>query len=145
MLTKIASYALLVISIFANADDDVDKNDSYGVDVSFPIHHNFLYQDGDKSATLQKFGQQKVQLYSDYMKGCQERYGRLNKAHECIINEQQRMKLNLGQPREMTNYTDVGFKKIRLSDELWTFLREYWDDTIKQQGGTIDKLEEEYW
>ncbi len=32
----------------------------------------------------------------------------------------------------MQNHTEVGFKKVRLSDKTWTMLKEYWN-TIKAE------------
>ena len=43
----------------------------------------------------------------------------------------------------MTNYTDVGFKKIRLSDHVWNLLREYWEEVVGSVG--VDSMSEEYW
>ena len=45
----------------------------------------------------------------------------------------------------MTNYTELGFKKTRLSDEMWTTLQEFWAETMEEAGGDINNLEEEYW
>jgi len=115
----------------------------YGVDTSFPIHHKFLGSGASFSETLKLFGSHKLKLYYEYISGCQNKYQMVNKAHECSNNEDERLALNLNQPREMTNYTDIGFKKVRLSDEIWTLLREFWDETMNNGG--IENLEEEYW
>ena len=137
MLSKISMAALLAISpILSHAYD-------YGVDTSFPIHHNFLGDGASVSETLKTFGPQKVDLYHEYIKGCREKYTPLNKAHECTHNEADRLALNLRQPREMTNYTDVGFTKLRMPDDMWNLLREFWDDTMNHGG--IENLEEEHW
>mmetsp|Transcript_18965 Transcript_18965/g.39985 ORF Transcript_18965/g.39985 Transcript_18965/m.39985 type:complete len:290 (+) Transcript_18965:159-1028(+) len=115
----------------------------YGVDASFPIHHDFLGESPSISNVLRTFGPQKIDFYREYVNGCREKYASIGKAHECDWNEGDRMRLNLSQPKSMTNYTDVGFKKIRISDELWNILREYWQETM--DNGGIESLEEEYW
>ncbi len=69
------------------------------------------------------------------------KYAPVNKDRDCWYNEEERLQLNLNQPRSMTNYTDVGFAKVRLSDEVWKTLREFWE----QEEGGIENLEEEYW
>ncbi|KAL7537318.1 hypothetical protein ACHAXR_007727 [Thalassiosira sp. AJA248-18] len=137
MLKKIIpTTALLAFSALTYADD-------YGVDTSFPIHHNFLGHDDDISNTLQKFGPQKIELYAEYINGCKEKYAPEHLAGECTRNEEDRMALNLSQPRAMTNYTDVGFKKMRVPEHLWTILSEFWDETMANGG--IENLETEYW
>jgi hypothetical protein len=115
----------------------------YGVDVSFPIHHTFSGEDADVSSTGRVFNGDKIQLYADYVSGCKEMYSPMNKGGDCIFNEEERLRLNLNQPRAMTNHTDVGFAKVRLSDDVWRMLREFWEQ-IMEEGG-IEQLEEEYW
>ena len=124
--------------------EDPNEEEGYGVDASFPIHHNFIGEDVHVSDTLRIFGPRKLELYNKFLQGCQDRYAQVNKAHECDMNEQARIRLNLNQPSAMTNYTDIGFKKIRLSDEIWTTLNEYWNDHMTNGGG-IESLEEEHW
>lgn len=138
MLTKFAWLLyLLTIPSTTHADD-------YGVDASFPIHHNFFGNKPGLSETLKTFGDgRKIDLYYEYMNGCKERYAPMGKANDCIHNEAERLSLNLNQPREMTNYTDVGFKKMRLSDDIWNMLRNFWDVTMANGG--IENIEEEYW
>lgn len=127
-----------------NEECHVEKVDphEYGVDASFPIHYNFLGDQPSISETLKYFGGRKIDLYREYMSGCQTMYAPTNKAHMCAQNEEQRMSLNLNQPRQMANYTDVGFEKMRVSDQLWNSIRAFWDLTLENG---IEALEEEYW
>lgn len=137
MLTKFYTSALLAMSSTIHAHYD------YGVDASFPIHHNFVGDEPSISDTLKNFDGGQIDLYNEYIHGCQNMYAPMDKAHLCTHNEDDRLSLNLNQPRKMTNYTDFGFKKMRLSDEVWTLLRTFWDRTM--ENGGIEELEEEYW
>jgi hypothetical protein len=78
------------------------KDEHYGVDVSFPIHHSI-----DKKSY---FGQK----YSEYIQGCYDKYSK----RECDANDRARMDMNYDQPRSQHNYTDMGFKKIRAPDSV---------------------------
>ncbi len=118
---------------------------NYGVDVSFPIHHTFLGDNASVSSTGQVFNGEKVMLYADYLHGCMYTYVQLNKSQDCVYNEEERLRLNINQPRAMTNYTDLGFAKVRLSEKLWKTLREFWEQVMNEENGTVDNLEEEYW
>ena len=113
----------------------------YGVDTSWPVHHSFLGTNPSLSKTIQLFRGEKIDLYYRYVEGCKEKYA--EKAHQCSHNEEERLMLNRNQPKQMTNYTDIGYKKVRLSDELFTAIREFWQETMSNGG--IEKLEEEYW
>lgn len=117
----------------------------YGVDVSFPIHYDFFGQDASVTETLKMFGPRKIDMYKEFTTGCENFYGPKGKAQECQTSEMNRLELNRDQPKLMTNYTDVGFKKMRLSDDLWRLIREFWEDQLKVIGGDIEKIEEEYW
>ena len=127
----------LLIGAFVNAIQ-------YGVDVSFPIHHQFLGENASVSSTGRVFNGEKVNLYFDYIQGCFTKYAPINKDRACEYNEEERLRLNLYQPRSMTNYTELGFAKVRLSEEVWKPLREFWVQIMEEEGG-IDNLEEEYW
>jgi len=136
MFTKVCAAALLAMSSMNQAYD-------YGVDTSFPIHHNFLGTNPVVSETLRVFGPQKINLYHDYMNGCKEMYAPMHKSHVCTHSENDRLNLNLNQPRGMANYTEVGFEKTRLSDDMMNFLLGFWNETMEHGG--IENLEEEYW
>lgn len=138
---------IIVTSVFVTSpishayDSD---NPDYGVDVSFPIHYPWLGDDASVSATGKEHGDRKIKMYHGYITGCQNYYEPKDKAHACIHNENDRLALNRDQPKIMTNYTDIGFKKIRLSDHVWRLIEGYWEDYMTNGGG-LEALEEEYW
>jgi len=105
----------------SSRDDATDPNDpldEYGVDVTFPIHHYLNVN--SKHATKRLFAER----YRDYMKGCIDAYSK----RECEGNERARVDMNFNQPRSQHNYTEMGFKKMRIPDELWRDLQEFWDE-----------------
>ena len=112
-------------------------NEQYGVDTSWPIHYQIL-----TDASNHLFGDDKTELYNEYIKGCQEKYPHI--AQQCIQNENERFRLNRNQPKQMTNYTSVGYKKVRLSDELFATIQNYWQQEVINKGG-IEKLQIEEW
>ena len=99
-------------------DDPNDPLAEYGVDVSFPIHHYL----NPKSAnpTRRHFATR----YDNTMAGCYATYTK----HECDGNEHARIDMNLNQPRSQHNYTEMGFKKMRIPDALWKNLQVFWDE-----------------
>jgi hypothetical protein len=75
-----------------------------GVDVSFPMHHQFK----DKSSVFAK-------RYLNSMAGCYAKYSK----NECDATERARIAMNLEQPKKQHNYTESGFKKTRVPAEVW--------------------------
>jgi hypothetical protein len=118
---------------------------TFGVDASFPIHYNFISSD-DLSATNEVFGNDRVETYSKYIQGCIDRYDGGDEANYsmCRFNDEERLRLNLDQPKAQTNYTDVGFKKTRLSDETWSKVKTFWAD-VKAMENFPDSLRSENW
>ena len=90
IMERMIAAILLVSSSLAVAYD-------YGVDVSFPIHHDFSADGADVSETLKTWGGERIQVYNDYINGCRQRYGPSNKAHMCTHNEMDESK---SQPAE---------------------------------------------
>lgn len=89
-----------------------EKNgDDYGVDVTFPIHHHL-----DRSS---EYGQR----YRTMMNGCYQRYSR----RECDMTETQRIDMNMDQPRTQHNYTDLGFQKLKVPEQLWTLISQFYE------------------
>ena len=86
----------------------------YGVDISFPIHHPI---DGNISPYWKK-------AYDDHMAGCYKFYSK----RECDATERARMEMSKSQPATQVNYTEIGFKKIRLPKEAWDPLIEYYNE-----------------
>jgi prolyl 4-hydroxylase len=112
----------------------------YGVDVSFPIHHDhvttnypWLPHNVDPSKPtpkqhedepLQVLGDRQ-QFYNDFLKGCTDKFGRNSR---CLSNERDRYAMSYRQPQSMTNYTSLGFKKIRAPEHVWKLIEQFWQD-----------------
>jgi len=47
-------------------------------------------------------------------------------------------------PVMMSNYTETGFKKVKLNDSLFYNLQNYWNHALESKGG-VEGIEEEYW
>lgn len=43
------------------------------------------------------------------------------------MNEHERIAMSLRQPQSMTNYTEIGFKKIKAPADLYQAIKEFWD------------------
>lgn len=68
---------------------------SYGVDVSFPVHHGNVL---DKDNPNQPLGDRQA-IYDNFMKGCHQFYGK--KAGSCDVTEEDRCDMSLRQPSSM--------------------------------------------
>lgn len=84
---------------------------NYGVDHSFPIH-NYL----NKNNPYEK-------SYRTMLKGCYSLYSR----RECESTEEDRIFMNRDQPRTQHNYTEVGFKKVKVPKEVWDAVSEFFN------------------
>eukprot|EP00934_Nitzschia_sp_Nitz4_P001023 Nitzschia sp. Nitz4//scaffold58_size112336//60326//62043//NITZ4_004037-RA/size112336-augustus-gene-0.8-mRNA-1//1//CDS//3329555001//1023//frame0 len=128
-----------------------DEPVEYGVDVSFPIHYasvstnyEWLPHNQDPSLETPKMYEDmpiqplgdRQEFYRDFLQGCRDAFGK--KGNRCTQTEIDRVAMSLRQPQSMTNYTDVGFKKIRAPESVWKLIKEFWD---KNQ----DKQVEENW
>lgn len=83
----------------------------YGVDVSYPIHWGI-----DRNSFQGK-------RYEELMAGCARAYSRA----ECEATEKSRLKMSLDQPRTQHNYTTLGFKKMRVPEDVFSALRSFYD------------------
>mmetsp|Transcript_34570 Transcript_34570/g.78892 ORF Transcript_34570/g.78892 Transcript_34570/m.78892 type:complete len:275 (-) Transcript_34570:103-927(-) len=116
----------------------------YGVDASFPIHNSFTGNNAQISQALRTFGPERLDAYTDFIRGCESFYEPRGSANACIQSENDRLRLNLEQPVMMSNYTETGFKKIKLNDSLFYNLQNFWNHTLESKGG-VEGIEEEYW
>ena len=111
----------------------------YGVDVSWPMHNDHVSQnfawlqtegvDGGNSTNTDapiSHLPERQQIYEDYINGCVEYYGK--NGGRCRSGEESRISMCLRQPKSMTNYTDVGFKKIKAPPDLMKMLVKFWED-----------------
>ncbi|KAL7443635.1 hypothetical protein ACHAXM_009074 [Skeletonema potamos] len=135
--------AVIVVATTSLLLTNAASAQNFGLDVSFPIHHNFIGSD-NLSATNEVFGDDRVETYSKYIQGCIERYGGHEANSLCKRNDEERLRLNLDQPKAQTNYTDVGFKKTKLSDETWSMVKAFWDG-VKAKENFPDSLRSEDW
>ena len=118
---------------------------TYGVDVSFPIHHNYMSDnfawlphnlDPENNPTPKEFEGKPVQYMGDkqgeydaFLEGCDKHYNQKDKKYsECRVTEQDRVEMSLRQPASMQNYTELGFKKIRAPKEVWERVKKFWEE-----------------
>lgn len=117
---------------------------TYGVDVSFPIHHERLSDnyawlphnvDPANNPTPPEYEGKNVQYmgdkqaeYDKFLEGCDAHYGGGRGYSACRVTEQDRVEMSLRQPQSMQNYTDLGFKKIRAPKEVWDKVKKFWDE-----------------
>mmetsp|Transcript_38006 Transcript_38006/g.38687 ORF Transcript_38006/g.38687 Transcript_38006/m.38687 type:complete len:547 (+) Transcript_38006:229-1869(+) len=94
---------------YAKANEK-DPND-YGVDVSTSIHHEV-----DPNSHMGK-------RYYKSMEGCYKKYDRFS----CDSTERARINMNLDQPRNQHNYTEIGFKKWTVPAGAWELLKSFWE------------------
>lgn len=102
LLVVIVLWATSCLSVVGTGTDrsDIVFSGDYGVDVSYPIHH---FLDGERSSSSKL-------KYERLMNGCYEKFSKL----ECDENESARLSQNLRQPPEQHNYTQIGFKLMKL-------------------------------
>ena len=91
----------------------------YGVDYTSPIHH---YLD-------KKTNPQYAQFYEDMISGCYKTFSK----RECDATERARMDMNLRQPAEQHNYTQIGFKKMKLPAAAWEPLKAFYEQNKHNQ------------
>ena len=118
---------------------------TYGLDVSFPIHHlklstNYAWLphnvDPENNPTPPEYKGMNVQYlgnkqaeYDEFIKGCDEHYGQTGKAYSaCRVTEEDRVEMSLRQPAAMQNYTELGFKKIKAPKAVWEQVKKFWDN-----------------
>lgn len=104
---------MLLCGVFVALRGSELQSAEYGVDVSFPIHRYIK----DKKSIFNE-------RYERSMSGC---YKSSSKS-ECDATERARMEQNREQPRSQHNYTEIGFKKTRVPDDLWREILEFYED-----------------
>lgn len=97
-LPQMICILILSLPVIANTDMQADAStftdNYYGVDISFPIHHEEIQDRGNplNSEAKRKF-------YSDFLDGCKAKYS--SRPHTCTYNERDRIEMNLHQPMSM--------------------------------------------
>ena len=112
--------------VFVVGEKNALNQEIYGFDASWPTKTN---------KTIDVLGD-KQSLYDAFMQTCRNASGGLFAAYSCDHSEEFRLKMNNFQPMSMRNYTDMGFKKVRVPDKLFSILRSFWernkDDAIQE-------------
>mmetsp|Transcript_26214 Transcript_26214/g.46232 ORF Transcript_26214/g.46232 Transcript_26214/m.46232 type:complete len:441 (-) Transcript_26214:94-1416(-) len=106
----------------------------YGVDVSYPMQHpNLTIIGSNPLGNRQAF-------YEEIINDCVKHYG--EKGQRCLMNEEERIAMNLRQPQSMNNYTKNGYTKIRAPTHVFKLIKEFWDKnkekTKIEKWGTAD-------
>lgn len=138
------AFAVLTASLVAPAASQ--EVPSFGVDVSFPIHHrvstNYDYLPHNQDASLdvpveyqempiQPLGDRQA-IYVSHVDACRKHNG--DKSNLCDVYEYDRILMNSRQPQSMQNYTDVGFKKMKAPDEVVKLVSDFWSKNYLSQG-----------
>ncbi len=112
-LLLVASSLCSWLSSSEYVNPNVNPNDpfDYGVDVTSPINYPL------KGDTVFK------RRYDNLMAGCYKAYSRV----ECDATELSRMEMNMQQTSTQHNYTEMGFKKIRVPKLAWDALSEFYN------------------
>jgi prolyl 4-hydroxylase len=76
-------------------------------------------------------------FYNEFIDSCRKAFGG-RKGDRCLDTEADRVAMTLRQPQSMQNYTEVGFKKIRAPEGLFTLIQKFWEMNK-------DKGKEEVW
>lgn len=151
--------AILSVSLCVNRSAAVGAVEEepvvYGTDISFPMHYArvsdnyaWLPHNVDPSIpTPDRYKGMAVQVLSDMqsvydesMEGCHKTYD--SKYQRCASNERDRIAMNLRQPRSMTNYTEIGFKKIMAPKHMFDLISDFWE---KNKDGIMDDSRKEQW
>ena len=125
------------------------QRNSYGVDVSFPIHSMNAFANPDETKPLSHTPlDDRISFYVNFLKGCKSRYD----PYLCNNSEKDRYDMNLNQPPVMANYTILGFQKTTAPADLMATLYKFWNDNYQDNDGFIDRdgnvatnLEQEKW
>ena len=69
--------------------------ESYGIDVSFPVHYsNVINKEDNPLGDRQSF-------YDEFMEGCRTHYGGKKGSAACDVTEEDRLEMSLRQPSSM--------------------------------------------
>jgi hypothetical protein len=97
---------------------------TYGTDLaSFPVHHSSISPDS-------AFYPARQQFYDAFLEGCRSHHGETDAApsSKCDENEANRIEMNVRQPAGMWNYTDMGFRLVKLPPRVVKTLTKFWKD-----------------
>ena len=117
---------------------------SYGVDISFPHHHQTVstnypwlphHQDAiDEKTNSTMYDDMPIQplgdrqsFYDNYIDSCERFFNQSKGQGSCAYSELKRLTKSLIQPISMYNYTEIGFKKMKAPEKLWQTLNAFWE------------------
>lgn len=109
MISRLNMVAVITVSVLMLSLSAYSKQ--YGVDVSFPIHSPLPHSAWQ------------AERYDKMMVGCYRKYTE----QECTAVEEQRIEMNLEQPRSQHNYTLLGFGLARAPEAAWKPLKEFYN------------------
>lgn len=116
MIIKIV--IVLMVFLESYSSNAVKELTVDGVDVSFPIHH---YIENKYSHFAKRYQTSMDQCYVKYSKS------------ECDATERARIAMNLEQPKNQHNYTEIGFKKTRVPDDVWGDIQKFYEENKDKQ------------
>lgn len=138
-LTAISLLIAILGIVRVDAEDDQVE---YGVDVSFPIHHervstNYPWLphnvDPENNPTPAAYEGMPIQWlgnvqerYDNMIDGCKKRYPKPKGI--CEQTEADRVEMSFRQPKSMANYTDIGFKKLKTPPDVWKLITKFWEE-----------------
>ena len=80
-------------------------------------------------------GDDKQAMYDNHIARCREAAGPKDRADaHCYVDEYHRMQMNMFQPRSMYNYTQKGFHKLRVPNDLFAAIKAFWDINKDKEG-----------
>lgn len=144
LLAACCSLAHFPVGRASVATDDTDYKYRYGVDISFPMHHervsiNYPWLEHNVNSdipTPPEYTDMPIQplgnvqeRYDDYMQGCVDYYNQYEnpRGDRCWDNEIERIHMTSRQPQSVYNYTQLGYKKMRAPDHVFQLLKDFWD------------------
>ncbi|KAL7512136.1 hypothetical protein ACHAXN_009306 [Cyclotella atomus] len=139
-MKSIALLTSLTSSIVVSANEDILHDPTtnylnqktYGTDLaSFPIHHASI-------SPHSTFYPSRQQFYDAYLAGCRSHHAPSAQHATCDENEASRIEMNNVQPPGMWNYTDMGFRLVKLPPRVVSALTDFWK-------ANLGKEKEEEW
>jgi hypothetical protein len=144
---KKAPFSLILFKLLRFSYGQDAEEVSYGVDQSFPMHHSSISTnypwlphnvDPANNPTPPEYKDMPIQFlgnvqerYEKFMEGCHDFYPKHKRL--CDNSEKDRVAMSLRQPKQMSNYTEMGFKKIKTPPEVWKLIKEFWENNQNNQ------------
>ena len=154
MISKYAVLSTLQLLIQCQSTPDSE----YGVDISWPIHsfsvstnypwlpHNVNHTSVSEeylNSPIQPLGDRQT-MYNDFMKGCFDKYSTV----DCMECEKGRIASNLERTKNMVNFTELGFKKVKAPREVFQHIQEFYNNNFhlkELEGNEIGETTNNHW